>query len=116
MKDLILKCGINNKGNKENAIIISQPYQDEIRNLVNHYRIVKGLEVDWLEFDKNIELLRKIVKEKIIFIKNIALKIKNMTQEKRVFNKIEIGKVFDYNVELVGLVLERIKRFKLFNR
>ena len=95
---------LNNKGNKENAIIISQPYQDEIRNLVNHYRIVKGLEVDWLEFDDNIKLLRKIVKEKSFSLKNIALKIKNMTQEKRVFNKIEIGKVFDYNVELVGLV------------
>ena len=95
---------LNNKGNKENAIIISQPYQDEIRNLINHYRIVKGLEVDWLEFDDNIKLLRKIVKEKSFSLKNIALKIKNMTQEKRVFNKIEIGKVFDYNVELVGLV------------
>ena len=73
---------LNNKGNKENAIIISQPYQDEIRNLINHYRIVKGLEVDWLEFDDNIKLLRKIVKEKSFSLKNIALKINNITKEK----------------------------------
>lgn len=92
---------LNNKQNKENTIIISQPYQDEIRNLINHYRIVKGLEVDWLEFDDNIKLLRKIVKEKSFSLKNIASKIRNMAQEKRVFNKIGVRKMFD--VELVGL-------------
>lgn len=94
---------LNNKQKKENTIIVSQPYQDEIRNLINHYRILKDLEVDWLEFDENIKLLRKIVKEKSLSLKNLASKIRNMTQEKRVFTKIEIGKLFEHNIESVGL-------------
>lgn len=94
---------LNNKRNKENTIVISQPYKDEIRNLINHYRIVKDLEVDWLEFDENIELIRKIVKEKSLSLKNIASKIRSLTQKKRVLNKLEIGKVFEYNIEFVGL-------------
>lgn len=98
---------LNNKRTEKNTIIISQPYKDEIQNLINYYRITKGLEVEWLEFDECIELLRKIAKEKNLSLKNIASKLKDITERKICFNKIEIGKAFSYSIETVGL--EKLK-------
>lgn len=101
---------LNNKRKSENTIIISQPYKDEIRNLINYYRITKGLDVEWLEFDECIELLRKISKEKNLSLKNIASKLKDITERKICFNKIEIGKAFSYSIETVGL--EKLKNLQ----
>ena len=90
----------------DHMIRIIYPYKDEIQNLVNYLRINNGVNVDWLHFDENIELLVKISKEKGISLKEFAAQLQNINS----FSKENIYKLFEIKPEKKGL--EKLQEMK----
>ena len=83
----------------EQMIQINIPHIDEIRNLINYYRIMKDLEVEWSEFYENINTLLKITKERNIDLKKLSSKIRPLKR----FTSEGINNIFNLKKEKTGL-------------
>ena len=90
----------------DQMIIMDNPYKDEIKNLVNYWRLKSGMHVDWLNFDENIEELVKISKEHNIFLKELSAKLQKIDT----FNKEELYKQFHIKEDKKGL--EKLRELK----
>ena len=101
-QQLTSKMFLSNEDNdiriSSQMIMISKPNKDEIFNLVNLLRLQLSWEVDWLEFDKNIDILFKLIKERDYNLKLLSAKL----QELKNFNTTNILKLFDKEKEMSG--------------
>ena len=83
----------------DRMIMMDNPYKDEIKNLVNYWRLKSGMQVDWLNFDENIEELVKISKENNIFLKELSAELQRIDT----FNKEELYRQFNIKDDKKGL-------------
>lgn len=93
---------LNNR-QKTGTFNISLPNKDEIVNIINHYRILKELEVDFLNFDEICDTLVRVSREKNLDLNFIAGKIKRISDRKVSINKTEIEKEFEITMDKQGI-------------
>ena len=106
---------------KKNSITLSTPLKDEIRNLLNYYRISKNIDVDWLQFDEIIDDILKFSKERNLSLKELNTKLFNLRKidKKNIYEKLNLKsekKGLEKLKELKGLdyLLKEIEKLVKF--
>jgi len=84
-----------------NVKLLFSPNKDEVENLVNYYKLSKGLSVDWSEFDECVDEVVKYIKQNSIPLKDVVALFERLD----IFNKDRIYKVFNLSIEKRGFEL-----------
>jgi len=117
-----------------NSLVLSTAQKDEIRNLLNYYRITKNIPMEWKEFDDVIDILTKYIKEQsseskeILSLKKLNTKLLNISKitkdniletlnektEKEGFEKLKelkgLGYLYDEINKLVNYVKSELEK------